>query len=255
MKIHLTRRGRVAAVLGAAIVALIPIAAHAANPVNHDSIAPIINASEGQFERFKPFINVQGLGCVPFPAVTADGSGYSGGLGLGGPIDGNCKSSPGQVYATLSRFGNGYQSCMYLYAYYFPKDQNYVGAGHRHDWETIAVLVKGNPARDFECASGNVTAVAYSAHGGFSCQRQDTVGNYLVGGSRPKADYILDGLQSHVFEPSTRQGGGNHALAYWLKLSQGARDTLNNTNWGKANFPLGNNVLSTISKAQNACGQ
>ncbi|MDI3412041.1 NPP1 family protein [Bacillus sonorensis] len=134
-----------------------------AGVIDHDKVvgfkevAPS-TVSQKAAKRFQPYLKVYS-GCVPFPAVDAQGN-TSGGLEPTGAPEGHCSKNTGQVY-TRSAWYNGVWAIMY--SWYFPKDEASPGLGHRHDWEGIVVWVD-NPANQ----NPKALSVAYSGHGKFT---------------------------------------------------------------------------------------
>ncbi|KXH31171.1 necrosis inducing protein [Colletotrichum simmondsii] len=106
---------------------------------NHDDIhslpAEAASGSKGELQlRFQPFIKVLG-GCVPFPAVDAEGF-LGAGLKPTGKGNGDCGSSEGQLYV---RTGTVKERTGIMYSFYVPK----VNKEHRHYWASIVVWVYG----------------------------------------------------------------------------------------------------------------
>lgn len=208
-------------VAGTAIAAVIP----------HDQVQPIPAAAESYMFKFQPLLKVED-GCVPFPAVDANGN-ISGGLAATGARNGGCSSSVGQIYV---RAQNRYGLCAVMYAWYFPKDQ--VWDGHRHDWESAVVWLSS-------CSdSANVVAVSYSAHAGY-----DKSTSPPMDGTHPKVRYFTNGITNHQLG-STSSAGGQQPLIQWEKMPAAARDALTNTSFGSANVPMKDaNFVNNLVKA------
>ncbi|MCY8573922.1 NPP1 family protein, partial [Bacillus haynesii] len=135
-----------------------------AKVIDHDKVQGFsevtpVTLSQKAAKRFQPFLKVAS-GCVPFPAVDAQGN-TSGGLEPTGAPEGHCSKSVGQVYSR-SAWYNGVWAIMY--AWYFPKDSPLPlkAFGHRHDWEGIVVWID-NPANQ----NPKMLSIAYSQHGKF----------------------------------------------------------------------------------------
>lgn len=208
------------------------------------------NASTFQ-NKYMPLFDYDTDGC--FPAAAVDGSGHlNGGLNPSGSITGGCRTDHlgrANTYSQ-SRCENGW--CAYVYALYFEKDQTLNGAdafGHRHDWECVVVFQKQGEERP--------RYLAASRHGGFSTH---PINEVPMDGNHVKIVYHKDGASTHAFrfagwgEDTEAWGPGNHwdtpALVTMEQMPQAPRDALWNSQWGKANFPLTNNLVSNINKAR-----
>ncbi|PNS19468.1 Inosine-5'-monophosphate dehydrogenase [Sphaceloma murrayae] len=180
------------------------------------------NTALGQlYLRYQPFLQVQN-GCVPFPAVDAQGN-TGGGLNPSGEPSGGCSSSPGQVYARSGTY-NGRFGIMY--AWYFPKDSPASGLGHRHDWESVVVWLSSSTG------TPSILGVSASAHGDFE---KNTSPN--LSGTNPLIRYYSTFPINHQLGyTSTR--GGSQPLVAWESLPAAARTALTNTDFGSANVPL-----------------
>ncbi|RVL59627.1 hypothetical protein CN138_35845, partial [Sinorhizobium meliloti] len=111
--------------------------ARAAEVIDHDKVQGFPDSTSGFLKTFQPFLKVY-HGCVPFPAVDADGN-VSGGLKPSGAMNGHCSRSIGQVYVRAAIFGD---RCGIMYAWYYPKEMNVDGPGnmgHRSGWQNIVV--------------------------------------------------------------------------------------------------------------------
>ncbi|BAB04114.1 NPP1 family protein [Halalkalibacterium halodurans] len=187
-------------------------------------------------KRFQPYLTVS-TGCVPFPAVDADGN-TSGGLAPTGPHNGGCSSHIGQVYSR-STWHNGVWAIMY--AWYFPKDSPSPGLGHRHDWEGIVVWVD-NPANP----SPQLLSIAYSQHGNFY-NVAPTDRNTRE--QRPLIRYSHAWPLNHSLWIHD-QVGGTQPLIGWDDLTPAARHALNTTDFGAANVPFNDhNFINNLRKA------
>ncbi|MBO9726209.1 MAG: NPP1 family protein [Novosphingobium sp.] len=199
--------------------------------IGHDQVQPIPAAAESYMFKFQPLLKVED-GCVPFPAVDADGN-TSGGLSPTGSRNGGCSSSTGQVYV---RAQTRYGLCAVMYAWYFPKDQ--VLDGHRHDWESAVVWLSSCDE------SANIVAVSYSAHSGY-----DKSTSPPLDGSHPKVRYYTNGITNHQLGSTTSQGG-QQPLIQWEKMPAAARNALTNTSFGDGNVPMKDaNFANNIVKA------
>lgn len=89
--------------------------------IDHDKVVGFhevvpTTISQKAAKRFQPYLKVYS-GCVPFPAVDAQGN-TSGGLQPTGAPEGNCSKHTGQVYSR-STWYNGVWAIMY--AWYFQR--------------------------------------------------------------------------------------------------------------------------------------
>lgn len=190
--------------------------------VPHTDIEPITSTLGGVYDAYRwyqPAIKVLN-GCVPFPAVGEYTA--SRGLKIGGKRNGQCESSPGQVYARHKNFPEKAVHGI-MYAYYFPKDQVFAGGGpgHRHDWEEVVVWVNW----DWTSPMG----ASMSGHGDY------TTGSIDWNGSHYSVLYAngntIEGI-SHEFRTGVpNEGSYNHPIANWYQLSPAVRYTLNNAEW------------------------
>ncbi|KAF3018182.1 hypothetical protein E8E14_011416 [Neopestalotiopsis sp. 37M] len=157
--------------------------------------------------KYKPWLQVVN-GCVPFPAVDSAG---------------NTGSSPGQVYARGTQYGDYYAL---MYSWYMPKDSPSSGLGHRHDWEGIVVWIDN-------LTSQTIKGLATSAHGDFDVITSD----FPLDGSRPKIQYYSVWPVNHQLG-TTDTKGGEQPLIAWDSLTDAARTALENTDFGDATVPF-----------------
>src|SRR5690606_27290374 len=106
---------------------------------------------------FQPTLKVT-TGCVPFPAVDAQGN-TSRELAPSGGSSSGCISSPGQVYSRAAWY-NGVYSIMY--SWYMPIDSPASGLGHRHGWAAGVVWID-TPA----AANPQILSISYSPTANF----------------------------------------------------------------------------------------
>ncbi|KAI1639969.1 necrosis inducing protein [Biscogniauxia mediterranea] len=201
--------------------------------IAHDAVVGFAESASAVALKFKPWLKVVN-GCVPFPAVDADGN-TSGGLAPTGSSNGDCSSSTGQVYARATEYNGKYAI---MYSWYMPKDSPSSGLGHRHDWEAAVVWLDSADAQ-------NIVGLSTSAHGNF-----DTItSNYPLDGTRPKIRYYSIYPLDHQLGTTDEQGG-EQPLIEWENLTQAARDALTNTDFGSANVPFKDaNFDNNLSKA------
>ncbi|MFC0214630.1 NPP1 family protein [Paenibacillus chartarius] len=230
---------RITLIALAASFNLVP-AANAA-VINHDKIVgfaevtPTTTTQKAE-KLFQPTLKVTN-GCVPFPAVDAQGN-TSGGLSPTGGSDAGCSSSTGQVYSR-STWYNGVWAIMY--AWYFPKDEPSSGMGHRHDWESVVVWID-NPA----AANPKILSIAASQHGKFP---QTAPSSTNTNGTHPKIEYKSIWPLNHALY-TTSQSGGTQPLIGWDDLPSAARNALNTTDFVDANVPLNDaNFMNNIKSA------
>jgi hypothetical protein len=212
--------------LAAIVSTTSPVLAQDIMYVGHKEIQPISSPLGGVYDAYRsyqPSLKVL-QGCVPFPAVGEYTA--SSGLKLGGARNGECSSSPGQVYARHKDFP-GKRVHGIMYAYYFPKDQVFDGiaagnsAGHRHDWEEVVVWVSW----DWKSPLG----ASMSGHGDYTAASRDWNGShysvlYANGNT-------VDGISHEMRTNGSKDGYYQHPLANWYQLSNAVRDTLNNAVW------------------------
>ncbi|WP_420852206.1 NPP1 family protein [Paenibacillus hamazuiensis] len=185
---------------------------------------------------FQPTLKVTN-GCVPFPAVDAQGN-TSGGLSPTGGSNANCSSHIGQVYSR-STWYNGVWAIMY--AWYFPKDEPSSGMGHRHDWESAVVWID-NPA----AANPKILSIAASQHGNFS---KAAPSSSNTNETHPKIEYKSIWPLNHALY-ITSQSGGTQPLIGWDDLTSAARNALNTTDFVDANVPFNDaNFMNNIKNA------
>jgi hypothetical protein len=239
--------------LGKAVLVFGSAAALAAGTAGSASAAVLNplpqNASTFQL-KYMPLFDYDSDGCLPAAAVNAGGK-LNGGLKNSGSITGGCRTGHlgrANTYAqSLCR--NGW--CAYVYGLYFEKDQTVNGAdafGHRHDWESVVVFQKQGEERP--------RYLAASRHGGYSTH---PISEVPMSGNHVEIVYHKDGASTHAFrfakwgEKPVARGNGTWdqpALVTMEKMDRTPRDALWNSTWGKANFPLTNNLTGNINKAR-----
>lgn len=218
-------------------------------------------------EMFQPEFDYDADGC--FPAAAVDPSGrLNGGLDNTGSLGGGCRTGHLGQANTYSRAkcdkGSGW--CGIVYTLYFEKDQAVAGPGdafgHRHDFEAAVVWYHGNDAWP--------SYVSVSAHGDYTTKRFNDVER---ADKRFKVVYHKDGtppagaLGTHSFrfaktgERAEAWGNGGWdrpALVPYDTLwsrNRTAWNALENSSWGRANFPLqdkNDHFRNTLNKAKPA---
>ncbi|CAG8977560.1 hypothetical protein HYALB_00012999 [Hymenoscyphus albidus] len=208
--------------------------------IGHDKVASfaetVPGGTQGQvYKAYQPMLKVNN-GCVPFPAVSANGD-TSGGLQTSGSSNGKCGSSTGQVYV---RSGESNGRTALMYSWYFPKDSPASGLGHRHDWEAIIVWLQSGTATNRE----NILAVCPSAHGGFECSKSPN-----LDGVTPLIKYESIFPINHALGFTNIKGGKQPMIA-WESLPDPARTALINTDFKDANVPFKDaNFNNNLGKA------
>jgi len=221
------------------LVALVPSAYAAIIPhdqvVGFNEVTPTTTAQIAA-KKFQPTLKVT-TGCVPFPAVDAQGN-TSGGLATSGGSSSGCSSSTGQAYSRAAWYNNVYAI---MYSWYMPKDSPSSGLGHRHDWEAAVVWID-NPA----AANPQILSISYSQHGDF-INTAPTSSN--TNGTHPKIEYkSIWPINHSLFITSTV--GGYQPLIDWEDLTPAARNALNSTDFGSANVPMKDgNFTNNLEKA------
>ncbi|GAA3887519.1 NPP1 family protein [Streptomyces lacrimifluminis] len=212
------------------------------------------NASTFQ-AKYMPLFDYDSDGCFPAAAVDASGR-LNGGLNNSGSITGGCRDGHLGKANTYSQSvcKNGW--CAYVYGLYFEKDQTLNGAdafGHRHDWESVVVFQRQGDERP--------SFLAASRHGGYSTH---PINEVPMNGNRVEIVYHKDGASTHAFrfakwgESPVAWGNGGWdtpALVTMEQMADAPRNSLWNSQWGNANFPLTNNLYGNINKARNADGR
>ncbi|KAI9330482.1 necrosis inducing protein, partial [Zopfochytrium polystomum] len=135
-----------------------------------------------------------------------------------------------------------------LYAWYWPKDQEEFGAGHRHDWESTVVFIN-----DVNAAPENQTIieVAASAHGAF--RQYNPPNPDTMEGTHVHIKYFTAGILDHSTDTWDNPTLGESPvlpIIHWDQLSPAARFTLQNYDFGSANFPLRDpNFMDNLASA------
>ncbi|CAN8101954.1 unnamed protein product [Discula destructiva] len=171
---------------------------------------------------YKPFLKIFN-GCVPYPAVDAEGN-TSGGLDTSGSSSGGCSSSTGQVYARAAQY-NEYFAIMY--AWFMAKDSPSPGMGHRFDWEQSIVWLS-----DSNTTEPTLVGFSVSAHGG-----SDTSRTPGLSGTHPLAGYKSNWPTNHQLVQTTEVGGSQPLIA-WESLPAAAQTALQDTDFGSAIVPF-----------------
>ncbi|KAI3390866.1 hypothetical protein diail_8476 [Diaporthe ilicicola] len=173
--------------------------------IDYDAVVGFAEAvpdnSEGDLMlAYKPYLKVFN-GCVPYPAVDADGN-----------------TSTGQVYARASTYEEYFAI---MYSWYMPKDEPSDGIGHRNDWENAVVFLSANSS------DATFVAMVVSEHGGY------VTGTATFDGTNPYVGYISYWPVDHTLIFTTTEGGAQPLIA-WEELTDAAREALDTTDFGSA---------------------
>ncbi|KAE8378997.1 necrosis inducing protein [Aspergillus bertholletiae] len=176
------------------------------------------------YKAYQPLLKVVN-GCVPFPAVDAQGN-LNAGLAITGASNGGCSKSTGQVYVRGGQSGDKYAL---MYSWYFPKDEASPEMGHRHDWEGVIVWIS-DPAKT---SADNILAVCPSGHGKWDCSKN----GYTLSETRPQIKYYSIWPINHQCGLTDETGGSQPLIAY-ESLPAPAKAALESANFDKANVPF-----------------
>ncbi|KAL4804134.1 necrosis inducing protein-domain-containing protein [Aspergillus unguis] len=207
---------------------------NARDEIDHDAVVgfetTVPTGTVGdQYLAYQPYLYVVN-GCVPFPAVDAEGN-TNAGLSPTGSSSGDCSSSTGQVYAR-STMGDGtvdtYGAAI-MYAWYMPKDSPSTDLGHRHDWEGVIIWLSDSSASTAE----NIVAVCPSAHGDWDCSTD----GFTLQDTHPLIRYYSVWPVNHQMG-LTDEVGGMQPLIAWESLPEAASTALEDTDFGSATVPL-----------------
>jgi hypothetical protein len=191
-----------------------------------------------------PVFDFDGDGALPAAGISRLGE-QNAGLDTTGLITGDCRSSnfldeSNTLHRYASITSNGSTYCGHFYALYFEKDQifDYLGGGHRHDWEYVAIWTK----------DGVITHGSYSAHGDLYT---DEAENIPSENGHLKFVYHKDGLSTHCFRfAKTNEEAENPygefvtpAITSWYSIygdgisNSKMRELLNTYDYGSATIP------------------
>ncbi|KKA27476.1 hypothetical protein TD95_001966 [Thielaviopsis punctulata] len=208
--------------------------------IDHDKVVAlpetIPNDKVGSaYKKFQPWLRTVGDGCWSYPAVDKDGN-TSGGLAVSGRPSGGCRESSGQVYVRSAAYNDRYAI---MYSWYMPKDQGTSGLGligHRHEWEDIVVWIDS-----IDAAEPTMVGISASAHGGYNKYNSPPEGLFQEGTSRPFIKYYQDVafFGTHSLDTDDALGGEQPMVQYEM-MPEPARQALETTDFGDANFPMRN---------------
>ncbi|KAK4495373.1 hypothetical protein PRZ48_013704 [Zasmidium cellare] len=183
--------------------------------------------------KYKPYLSRES-GCVPYPAVDAEGN-TSGGLNPSSDPTGDCLASTGQVYSRAATYNGAYAI---MYAWYWPKDSPSTGLGHRHDWESIVVWLSS------ASTTATLQGLAVSGHGEY-----ETSTSPNLSGTRPLVRYYNTWPVNHQLG-FTSSVGSEQPLVAWESLGSAAQGALEETDFGDANVPfIDANFQNNLAKA------
>ena len=216
---------------------LLPASAIAAG-LPHDQVERFSESSYSTQRRVEPYLVVRN-GCQPYAAVNSAGD-YNRGLKATGRASSGCNdSTKGNTYVrgVCVRHTDGWNYCARMYAWFFPKDVSRAAGigGHRYDWEDTIVYTAEHPDGRF-----NFEGVATSAHGDYT--------KHTSADRRSDSVVVIYGYHGGLFDGATHSmalgkssdGGHKYPLISWDRLTNAARNTLNNRDWGRAVCPLKN---------------
>ncbi|KAJ5499425.1 hypothetical protein LT330_000299 [Penicillium expansum] len=193
-------------------------------------------ATGDRYLAYQPKLKVVN-GCVPFPAVDANGN-TNAGLKPSGSSNGGCSSSTGQVYV---RSGTSGGKNALMYSWYFPKDEPSTGIGHRHDWEGVIIWLSDATST----AASSIVAVCPSAHGGWDC----TTDKFTLDGTSSLIKYESVWPLDHSCGLTTAVGG-TQPLVAWESMTTVEQTALDTTDFGAGNVPFNeNNFANNLAKA------
>uniref|UniRef100_K3X209 Uncharacterized protein n=1 Tax=Globisporangium ultimum (strain ATCC 200006 / CBS 805.95 / DAOM BR144) TaxID=431595 RepID=K3X209_GLOUD len=227
------------------VSALMTLASTQAAVIDHDQVKPFAEPApttlaEKLAIKFKPQIFINN-GCHPYPAVDAAGN-VGGGLKPDGSQSAGCKGSGWgtQVYGRAAPYNDVYAI---MYSWYMPKDTPIPGIGHRHDWENVVVWID-NP----NAANPKILAVSPSAHSGYEKYAPPKAGT--VDGTSAKVIYSTTNLVMDHSLDSTTHAGEQQPLIMWEQLTDAARSTLQDYDFGNANVPMKDgNFMDKLGKS------
>ncbi|KUJ20716.1 npp1 domain-containing protein [Mollisia scopiformis] len=173
---------------------------------------------------YQPYLYVVN-GCVPFPAVDAEGD-TNAGLATTGASNGDCSSSTGQIYVRGTTYDDYYAL---MYSWYMPKDEPSDGLGHRHDWEGVIIWLTSSTAT----TAANIVGVCPSAHGNWDCSTD----GFTLSGTAALIDYESIWPLDHSCGLTTTVGGTQPLIA-WESLPTVAQTALDDTDFGSAIVPF-----------------
>jgi lysophospholipase L1-like esterase len=190
--------------------------------------------------KWQPDLDYDTDSCYNVPAIGPDGRISAGLEHANTSLSGGCRDTSDldntNAYSR-QRCNSGW--CVYLYDYYFEKDVATANigsdAGHRHDWEHIAVWVKDDKAE----------YVSASQHGDYVVRTAEQV---RWDGTHPKLVFHKDGGSTHNFRlataadeptenaysPSWRRS----ALVSYNGFPGGLRDQLFSHDFGSASIAI-----------------
>ncbi|KAL4788113.1 putative NPP1 domain protein [Aspergillus varians] len=189
------------------------------------------------YKSYRPYLDVVN-GCLPYPAVDAEGN-TSGGVDITLDNSTDCSNSKGQVYVRGHTTEN---ATAIMYAWYMPKDSPSAGMGHRHEWEGVIVWLSSPDST----AKKNILAVCPSGHGGWDCSTD----GYSLSGSHSLIKYqsIIWPINHQCFLTDVK--GKKQPLIAWESLPEVAREALETTDFGAANVPFNDRTfLNNLAKA------
>ncbi|RMX62583.1 hypothetical protein DD238_008439 [Peronospora effusa] len=201
---------------------------------------PANTISEKAAIKFKPMLNISNDECVPYPAVSKDGS-YVEGLFEPGKSITYCKGNQhgSQIYGRAAWHNNKYAI---VYTWYFPSDSS----GIRYGWQTCVVWLD-----NYDKVSPNILAVSVMISK-FEFAKYLYPKPPTVDGTHVKVRYILvNDWDSAGYQLNTTDlKGGFQDLILWQQLTEDARCALNQMSRGSMRMPINeNNFRTTLEVA------
>lgn len=209
------------------------------------------------YAKFQPSISVDSSNaCDVFAAIDKKYFSASEGQWIGGPRNYNCGTSPNkaQVYVRSRSFNVPDTSAPHtmhlmkrmhgiMYAYYFPKDQNFAGSvvadvgSHIHDWEEVIVWVNedwsaplGSSVFDHGSLVTNLSPTGTLNWCGDSDMHPQV--KYSAGSNFVQGDGIHQFLHNRGSECASATY--SHEIAVWDDMNWRHQYTLERADWGKA---------------------
>lgn len=214
--------------------------------------------TNGIINNKQPVFDFDGNGCLPSAGISRLGE-KNAGLNTSGTITGSCRSgnfliTSNTMHRYVCKISSGNQYCGHMYALYFEKDQlfDYVGGGHRHDWEHALVWTK----------NGVVTHGSYSSHGN---QTTKAASELFFQNGNLKIVYHKDGITTHAlrFAKSNEYAENPYGsfltptIVSWYQMvgdglsNAQMRSILNSFDYGSANLPVkDSNFLNNINNGK-----
>ncbi|TEA15455.1 hypothetical protein C8034_v002022 [Colletotrichum sidae] len=217
---------------------------------HHDKIESFPKQSDedlfGELEdRFAPLLYAW-RGCIPYPAVNADGKAGAG-LRPTGDDGGDCRdfNQPGQTY---TRVGSSNRRWAVLYSWYLPKVMG-DAEQHKHHWLTVVLWLAFKTCPD-EVRNFFPRGISYSTSPGkFDTERGDVL--WVSNGTEAATHPLVAYNGGQIIFPSDKQYDGplSPALRGWDTLPQPAKDQLNGIRYEHTKVPFSDANFQTYLDA------